>query len=87
MEAKELRITIPENLNYTSAFDDLFEKYTASYELQKAKTTNLGSMFDLSYRIILKNAEKEKPFLDEIRCRNGNLTVSCGKITETNDSL
>lgn len=77
---KQLRITIAEDLNYTDVFDDIFEKYTSSSELQKIKTTNMGSMFDLYYLIELKDASTEKEMIDEIRCRNGNLTIICGKV-------
>ena len=70
-----VRVTIPEDLNYTHIFDDLWEKYTTSAETIKVKTTNMGSMFKLTYRIVLKNKEDEKALIDEIRCRNGNLEV------------
>ena len=70
-----VRVTIPEDLNYTHIFDDLWEKYTKSAETIKVKTTNMGSMFKLTYRIVLKNKEDEKALIDEIRCRNGNLEV------------
>ncbi|MCR5144022.1 MAG: DUF4956 domain-containing protein [Lachnospiraceae bacterium] len=77
---KELRITIPENLDYTDIFDDLFEEYTSSSKLNRVKTTNMGSMYELTYQVALKDETKEKKFLDEIRCRNGNLTVICGRM-------
>lgn len=77
---KVLKITIPENLDYTDIFNDIFQKYTKKSELSKVKTTNLGSMFELSYDIQLKDASKEKDMIDEIRCRNGNLTIICSKI-------
>lgn len=79
---KDLKITIPENLDYTEIFDDLFEKYTVKYRLDKVKTVNLGSMYELSYSITLKNAKLEKKMIDEIRTRNGNLTVVCGRHAE-----
>lgn len=79
---RALNITIPESLNYTDAFDDLFFKYTDFHELQKVKTTNMGSMFKLSYEIRLKDASKEKEFIDALRCRNGNLEISCGMLLE-----
>ena len=60
-------------------FDDLFAEYTNSSELDKVKTTNMGTLYELTYRIVLKDAAKTKEFLDELRCRNGNLTISCGK--------
>ena len=76
---KELRVTIPENLDYSDIFDDLFEKYTREAKLNRVKTTNMGSMYELTYKIRLINDANEKKFLDEIRCRNGNLTVICGR--------
>ncbi|SFB06067.1 protein of unknown function [Acetitomaculum ruminis DSM 5522] len=75
----ELRITIPENLDYSNIFDDVFEKYLKSSNLTRVKTTNLGSMYELYYDIALNDLSKTKEFIDEIRCRNGNLTVICGK--------
>lgn len=82
---KQLRITIAEDLNYTEVFDDIFEKYTSYNELEKIKTTNMGSMFDLYYLVELKDATKEKEMIDDIRCRNGNLTIICGKVEKTPD--
>lgn len=72
---KTLKITIPEDLDYSNMFDDLFEEYTKSHELVKVKTINLGSMFRVEYNIILKDSFKEKEFIDKIRCRNGNLEI------------
>jgi uncharacterized membrane protein YhiD involved in acid resistance len=79
VEEKELRVTIPENLDYTEIFDDLFETFTKSHKLVRVKTTNMGSMYELTYHLQLTDEAKEKKFLDEIRCRNGNLTVICGR--------
>lgn len=84
---KDLRIIIPEDLDYTNVFDDLFEKYTNKAELERVKTTNLGSMYELKYLIEIKDASKEKEFIDEIRTRNGNLTVICGKVQMTKEEL
>lgn len=72
---KILKITIPENLDYTTVFDDIFEKYLNKATLEKTKTTNMGSMFDLSYRVLLKENTNEKELIDEIRTRNGNLKI------------
>ena len=72
---KILKITIPEDLNYTTVFEDLFVKYTSKVERISAKTTNLGSMYKIKYRVTLKNVNDEKQFMDDIRCRNGNLEV------------
>ena len=73
---KSLRITIPEDLNYTKVFDDIFEKYTSEHKLISSKTTNMGSMFKLDYDITLNSEGIEKEFIDELRCRNGNLEIS-----------
>jgi hypothetical protein len=71
-----LRITIPENLSYNDAFDDILSKYTSSFERTRVKTTDLGSLITLQYLIVSKPGYDEKAFLDELRCRNGNLSIS-----------
>lgn len=73
---RTLRITIPEDLDYTEVFDDLLQQYTQTYELVSVKTTNMGSLFKLSYNITLKDKQQEKQLIDELRCRNGNLEIS-----------
>ena len=73
---KILKITVPENLDFNSAFDELLERFTARHEMVRVKTTNLGSLFELSYDITLLKNCNEKAFLDELRCLNGNLTIS-----------
>lgn len=78
-EAKDLRITIPENLDYSEIFDDLFEKYAAIHSLYRVKTTNMGSMYELSYNVVIKADSSEKEFIDELRCRNGNLPIICSR--------
>ena len=72
---KFLKITIPENLDYTEVFDDIFKEYTTNVELESVKTTNMGSMFDLKYRITLNKGINEKKFIDELRIKNGNLKI------------
>ena len=69
---KMLKVTIPENLDYSNVFDDIFEKYLESHELIEVKTTNMGSLFDLKYKVILKSNTNEKKFIDEIRVRKDN---------------
>lgn len=76
---RQLKITIPENLDYEGLFDDLFEKYTESHELVRVRTTNMGTLYELTYSINLKGAAVSKAFIDEIRCRNGNLNIICGR--------
>lgn len=73
---RELRITIPEDLSYAHCFDDLFEKYTQSTRLVTVKTTNMGSLYKLIYDIKLKNDDITQAFIDDLRCRNGNLEIS-----------
>lgn len=70
-----LKITIPEDLDYTTIFDEIFARYLSSVKLEKAKTTDMGSLFDLSYQVVLKPDTNEKEFIDAIRERNGNLRV------------
>ena len=74
-----LKITIPENLDYDGLFDDLFSQYTKEYSLERVKTTNMGTLYELQYHIVLKEKEVPKTFIDEIRCRNGNLNIVCCK--------
>lgn len=76
---KELKITIPEDIDYTSIFDDLFAKFTKKISLEIVKTTNLGSMYELHYKVILKDNNEEKKLIDELRCRNGNLPIVCSR--------
>jgi len=76
---RNLRITIPENLDYDGLFDDIFEKYTTDHVLQKVKTTNMGTLYELSYHIHIKGSDVSKDFIDELRCRNGNLNIICGR--------
>ncbi len=73
---KTLKITVPEDLNYAGAFDDIFSEYTTACKLIRVKSTNMGSMFRLTYDVTLKNKAQEKEFLDQIRTRNGNLEIS-----------
>lgn len=72
---RTLAITIPENLDYETIFDDLFEKYTSRHQLMRIRTTNMGTLYELRYEIVLKNQKSSKEFIDEIRCRNGNLNI------------
>ena len=85
-QTKQLTITIPENLNYQGAFDDLFEEYTKSAMLEKVKTTNLGTLYELTYAVELKEDVNEKLLIDSLRCRNGNLNISLG-IREEDSSM
>ena len=84
---KTLRITIPESLDYTEVFDDLFARYTAEHELVRVKTANMGSLFQLTYEIVLKDAKEERAFLNDLRARNGNLDIICAKTVENYEKL
>ena len=84
---RTLSITLPEDLNYTNIFNDLFEKYTTGHRLVKVKTTNLGSLNKLKYDLTLRNAGTEKDFIDELRCRNGNLEIWMSEIIENTAEL
>ncbi len=75
---RELRVTIPENLDYNDLFSDLFAGYTASCKLLRVKTVNMGSLYSLHYLVRLKDPAGEKELLDAMHCRNGNLEISCG---------
>lgn len=81
-EERTLKVTIPEGLDYNGVFDDLFRKYLKRWTLLQVRTTNLGSLFKLDYRVELRDPRQEKAFLDELRCRNGNLEISCGRMGE-----
>lgn len=84
---RELKITIPESLDYEGVFDDLFDKYTTRHELIHVKTSNMGSLYELCYLVRLKDTGINKNFLDEIRCRNGNLNITCGRLSTVRDEL
>ena len=76
---KTFTITIPEDLDYSGVFDDVFAEYTRSHDLIRVKTTNMGSMFKLTYNVELADATREKEMIDKLRCRNGNLEIAVSK--------
>lgn len=82
---KKLKIQIPEDLDYQEVFEDIFKKYTKTYELQKAKTTSMGSLYELTYIISLIDGVSEKQFIDELRVRNGNLSIQLSRNYEENE--
>lgn len=84
---KTLRITIPEDLDYSGVFEDLLKAYTSSWELVQVKTTNMGSLFRLTYNLTLYDANLEKEFIDQLRCRNGNLEITVSKQETTVSEL
>lgn len=84
---RDIKITIPEDLDYPDMFNDIFEKYTLRYSLDRIRTTNLGSLYELCYFVALKDRSQEKELLDQLRQRNGNLVVSSGKVAANRDEL
>ena len=76
---RELKITIPESLDYEGIFDDLLAEYTGRSELVHVKTASMGSLYELKYRVTMKPGRSEKEFIDQLRCRNGNLNISLGR--------
>ncbi len=82
---KLLKITIPEDLDYEGAFDDVFTAYTAEHELKKVKTADLGSLYELVYTVTMTNTASQKEFLDALRCRNGNLNITLSMCAEPSD--
>jgi hypothetical protein len=84
--AKQLRVTVPENLNYTDAFNEIFDKYTTENSLKRVKTTNMGTLFELTYTVRLKRNVNEKNFIDELRVKNSNLNITLS-IQETENTV
>lgn len=83
----ELSITVPESLCYNDAFDDILRKYTHSYRLIRTKTASMGALFKLTYRIEMKKPAETQDFINELRCRNGNLEIVISYVTEGGDEL
>ena len=82
-----LHITVPESVHFANAFDDLFDEYTKSRKLVKAKTSNMGSLYKLDYKIEMKDPDRLQEFLDALRCRNGNLEIAVLNDTEGGEEL
>ena len=81
-DEKRLKIVLPEELDYNEIFKDIFENYTKSCRTEKVKTINMGSMYELTYNVVLKDQSKEKEFIDNLRVRNGNLAISMQRVEE-----
>lgn len=84
---KTLKITIPEALDYTNVFDDIFDKYLKSWEIYQVRSINMGSLFKIEYKVVIKNSINEKEMIDDIRCRNGNLEIMIGKNLPSREEL
>lgn len=85
--AKLLRVLIPEDVDYSVCFKEVFAEYVSRSRLIMSKTVSMGTLYELRYEIILKDAEKEKEFLDKIRVINGNLTVACSILTDNHEEM
>ena len=83
----QLHITVPESLHFAHAFDDLFTQYTRSWQLVKAKTSNMGSLYKLDYKLELRDPAAAQDFLDALRCRNGNLELALLVAAEGGEEL
>lgn len=81
-EPQTLQITVPEDLDYTHVFDEIFAKYTTTAELVRSKTTNMGSLYQLTYNVRLKDSANEKEFLDAVRVKNSNLKVLLSHVSK-----
>ncbi len=84
---KELRITIPEHLNFSDAFEDIFKEYTKTHQLMSIKTSGMGSLYKLTYRIELKDVKATKEFIDALRTRNGNLEIALMEMAGKGEEL
>ena len=82
-----LKITVPEDLDYEGIFDDIFDGYTSSHTLVGVKTSNMGSLYRLTYELTLKDAKSAKAFIDSLRVRNGNLEISLLRHADTEDGI
>lgn len=79
---KQIKITIPESFNYEGLFDEVFEKFKVKYKLQKIRTTNMGTLFELTYDVVFNDGNVKKEFIDELRTRNGNLNIVIGDFAD-----
>ena len=84
---KILKITIPENLEYEGTFNEIFGRYLKTYELIGTKTTDMGSLYRLTYRVVLKDLKETKAFIDDLRTKNGNLEIALNIRAESEKSL
>ncbi len=84
---RTLKITVPENLDYEGKFEDIFNKYLSTYTFDEVKTSNMGSLYKITFSVVMKPNVSNKEFLDELRTRNGNLDISLGRRIDSMDTL
>ena len=76
LASRVLKITVPEDLDYEELFDDILDEYSIRWDLVRVRTTNMGTLYELSYEVLMKKNRKTREFIDALRCRNGNLSIS-----------
>ena len=86
-EVRELKVSIPESLDYDGLLDDLLDKYCKPWHLERVRTTNMGSLYELTFHVTLAKGSKTKEMFDELRCRNGNLPIALGRVSAAKDVL
>lgn len=84
---KLLKITVPEDMNFDGVFDEVLDRYTISHELALIKTASMGSLYQLEYKVRVKEPGTEKTMIDELRCLNGNLKIALGLIPAKKETL
>ena len=84
---RSLRITVPEDLDFSNLFDEILDKYTTYHELMTVKTTNMGSLYRLVYNVGMRDLSMQRAMIDELRCRNGNLEIALSHQEANNDEL
>lgn len=84
---RSVRITVPEDLDFSDLFDDILERYTTYHELVTVKTTNMGSLYRLMYNVGMRDLSQQRQLIDELRCRNGNLEIAIAHQEGGNDEL
>ncbi len=84
---RQLKISVPEDLDYNGIFDEVLKEYTSSFRLDHVRTVRMGTMYELVYELNMKKSASEKEMIDKLRCRNGNLTISLGMVPDTKDEL
>ena len=87
VKLRYLKITVPENLNYDEVFEEVLNNYCSDYEIEKVKTLSLGSLFRVDYSIVMKDTSKIKAMIDDLRIRNNNLEIVCGKEAVSKEEL
>lgn len=86
-ETLQLKIIVPEDLNYENLFDDIFDEYTKSCKVERIRTRDFGALYELSYSIVIKDGISNKEFIDKLRCRNGNINITLTSNKVVNNSF